>query len=371
MKLGTYYFIQATPGRMASEILHEEVEQMVLSEELGFDSIWLTEHHYSDYGLSSAPSVIVATAAARTERIKFGLAVYVLPFHHPLRLAEETAALDILTGGRLVVGLGRGNRPIEFVGHGVRQDDSRGRFEEALEILLRAWSDEPVTFHGRHWQIENIPVYPKPATKPHPPIAFAVGSPTSIGWAGANGYPIMTSALFTPLPAILKQREAYLAALHASEDEHSEQKIADLLGRWVVTKHVYVAPTDAEARADAEQPERWYLDSYARSISPEGLPVSEATYKQASEAVDRVRQLRWEELVETSLLIGSPDTVRRKMEELEAAAVGELLCWMNFGGIPPEKARRSMQLFADEVMPHFRPTLWKVHTESAASPASS
>lgn len=354
MQIGTYYFIQATPGRTATEIIREEVDQMVLSEQLGFDSVWLTEHHYSDYGLSSAPSVLVATAAARTERIRFGLAVYVLPFHHPLRLAEETATLDIVSGGRITVGLGRGNRPIEFVGHGVPQDESRERFEEAVDVLLRAWSDEPVTFHGRHWRIENIPVYPKPATRPHPPIAFAVGSPQSIGWAGANGFPIMTSGLFTPLPAILKQREAYVAALRAGEEEHAEQLIADLLGRWVVTKHVVVAPTDAEARAIAEGPERWYLDSYARSIRPDGLPVSEAVYKQAHDAAERVASLRWEQLVEESLVIGSPATVRRKLAELQEAGVGELLCWMNFGGIPAEQVRRSMRLFADEVMPAFR-----------------
>ena len=352
MKIGTYYFIQAAPGHTASEIIREEVDQMVLSEELGFDSIWLTEHHYSDYGLSSAPSVLVATVAARTERIKFGLAVYVLPFHHPLRLAEETATLDILTGGRLTVGLGRGNRPIEFIGHGVPQDESRERFEEAVQVLLCAWSDEPVTFHGRHWKIENIPVYPKPATRPHPPIAFAVGSPQSIGWVGENAYPIMTSGLFTPLPAILKQREAYVAALRSAE--HSEDTISDLLSKWVVTKHVFVAPTDAEARAIAEEPERWYLDSFARSIRPDGLPVSESVYKQAHDQAERVASLRWEQLVEDSLVIGSPATVRRKVAELQEAGVGEMLCWMNFGGIPAEQARRSMRLFSEEVMPQFR-----------------
>ncbi|MDP8924514.1 MAG: LLM class flavin-dependent oxidoreductase, partial [Chloroflexota bacterium] len=103
MRIGTYYFLQATPGRSADAIIADEVEQMVLSERLGFDSVWLTEHHYADYGLSSAPSVLLATVAARTERVTLGMAVYVLPFHHPLRLAEETATLDILSRGRLVV----------------------------------------------------------------------------------------------------------------------------------------------------------------------------------------------------------------------------------------------------------------------------
>jgi alkanesulfonate monooxygenase SsuD/methylene tetrahydromethanopterin reductase-like flavin-dependent oxidoreductase (luciferase family) len=112
MRFGTYFFLQATPGRSAPDVITAEMDQMVLSEDLGFDSVWLTEHHFSDYGLSAAPSVLAATLAARTTRIRIGTAVYVIPFHHPIRLAEETATLDILSGGgRLVVGIGRGNRP--------------------------------------------------------------------------------------------------------------------------------------------------------------------------------------------------------------------------------------------------------------------
>ena len=353
MRFGTYYFLQATPGRSAEAIIADEVEQMVLSERLGFDSVWLTEHHYADYGISSAPSVLLATVAARTERVKLGMAVWVLPFHHPLRLAEETATLDILSRGRLVVGLGRGNRPQEFLGHGVNQDESRSRMEEGVEVLRKAWIEERVSFHGRHWDFDAIPVYPKPMTKPHPPLAFAVSSPQSLEWAGTNGFPILSSGLTTPLEALQRQRETYLAALQKAG--YPEAQIADLLGRWIVSKHVYVAPTDEEARADAEGPEKWYLDAFARSIRPTGLRgISEAVRQQATASADRVDALRWEELVEDRLFIGSPETVRRRIEELRAIGVGELLCWMNFGGIPPEKVRHSMHLFADEVVPSFQ-----------------
>src|SRR5919197_54823 len=100
MRFGTYFFLQATPGRPSAEIIVDELDQMVLSESLGFDSVWLTEHHFSDYGLSAAPSVLGATVAARDSRCDIGTAVYVIPFHHPIRLAEETATLDILSGGR-------------------------------------------------------------------------------------------------------------------------------------------------------------------------------------------------------------------------------------------------------------------------------
>ena len=353
MRFGTYYFLQATPGRPAEAIVADEVEQMVLSERLGFDSVWLTEHHYADYGISSAPSVLLATVAARTERVKLGMAVWVLPFHHPLRLAEETATLDILSRGRLVVGLGRGNRPQEFLGHGVNQDESRTRMEEGVDVLRKAWTEERVTFHGRHWDFDEIPVYPKPMTKPHPPLAFAVSSPQSLEWAGTNGFPILSSGLTTPLDALQRQRETYLAALHKAG--HAESTIADLLGRWIVSKHVYVAPTDEEARAEAEGPEKWYLDAFARSIRPDGLSgISEAVRQQATASADRVDALRWEELVEDRLFIGSPETVRRRIEELRAIGVGEMLCWMNFGGIPPEQVHRSMRLFVDEVIPAFR-----------------
>jgi alkanesulfonate monooxygenase SsuD/methylene tetrahydromethanopterin reductase-like flavin-dependent oxidoreductase (luciferase family) len=124
-----------------------------------------------------------------------------------------------------------------------------------------------------------------------------------------------------------------------------------------VTKHVYVAPTEAQARAEAEGPERWYLDAFIRSIRPDGLRgLSETVRRDAADAVARISALRWEQLVEDSLLIGSPETVRRKVAELREYGVGELVCWMNFGGIPPERARRSMRLFAEEVIPSFRPS---------------
>jgi alkanesulfonate monooxygenase SsuD/methylene tetrahydromethanopterin reductase-like flavin-dependent oxidoreductase (luciferase family) len=353
MRFGTYFFLQAPPGRSSSEIIVEEMDQMVLSEELGFDSVWLTEHHYADYGLSAAPSVLAATLAARTRHVTIGTAVYVVPFHHPLRLAEETATLDILSNGRLIVGIGRGNRPLEFVGHGIRLDDSRTRLEEGVDVMIQAWTHERVNFQGQHWQFANIPVYPKPRTRPHPPIAVAAVSPESVMWAARRGYRILSSGLGTPLPALTRLRQTYDGALDHS---HLERQTIDVLKQqWTVTKHVYVAETDAQARAQAEPYERWYLDSFARSLRPDGLDsLSETVRTQANEFAQRASERRWEDLIEDALLIGSPETIRRKVDELHQAGVGELLCWMNFGGLPIVQVRRSMRLFAHEVMPAFR-----------------
>ncbi len=190
-------------GRSFVQEYREIVDLARLAETLGFDSAWVSEHHGSGDGYMPSLLPTLAAMAAATDRIKLGTGVVLTPFHHPLRLAEETATLDILSRGRLVVGLGRGNRPLEFLGHGVPQDESRSRMEEGVEVLRRAWTEERVTFHGRHWQIDDIPVYPKPVSRPHPPLAFAVTSPESLRWAGSNGFAILSSGLFTPLDALL------------------------------------------------------------------------------------------------------------------------------------------------------------------------
>jgi alkanesulfonate monooxygenase SsuD/methylene tetrahydromethanopterin reductase-like flavin-dependent oxidoreductase (luciferase family) len=353
LRFGTYYFLQAPPGRSDADILRDEVDQMVLSEELGFDSIWLTEHHYADYGLSSAPSVLLATVAARTQRIRLAIAVYVIPFHNPLRLAEETATLDILSGGRLTVGLGRGNRPMEFYGHGVPQQESRTRMEEGVDVLLQAWTRDRVTYEGKHWCIQNVPVYPKPAQKPHPPLAFAVTSAETIAWTARHGYAMLSSGLGTPLAQITRNRDAYVQGLN--DANFSRAQTDELLCKWVVTKHVYVAPTDAEAQAEARDPEMWYRDAFIRSLAADDLVgLHPSVYESANTMISRLRSQGWEDLLESALVIGSPETVAAKVAELQTAGVGEMVCWMNFGGLPPEKVRRSMRLFAEEVIPRFK-----------------
>src|SRR6266704_1539951 len=140
MRFGTFFFFQAAPGLTHAEVVHRELEQMQWTEELGFDQIWLTEHHFIDYGLAVDPAALAATAAALTQRVRIGLAAAILPFHHPLRLAEQLALIDIITKGRLDVGVGRGNRPAEFAGYRVPQIESRERFDEVVEILQLAWT---------------------------------------------------------------------------------------------------------------------------------------------------------------------------------------------------------------------------------------
>jgi len=220
-------------------------------------------------------------------------------------------------------------------------------------VLLQAWTRERVKYTGDYWRIDNVPVYPKPLQKPHPPLAFAITSPETIAWAAKHGYAMLSSGLGTPLATTAANRDLYVTGLH--ESGYAQTDIDRLLSRWVVTKHVYVAPTDAEALAQAREPEMWYRDSFIRSMSAEGLEgLHESVYRAAEATIARLSAQTWEDLVEDALIIGSPETVAGKIAQLEQLNVGEVVCWMNFGGIPPDKVRRSMRLFAEEVIPRFR-----------------
>jgi alkanesulfonate monooxygenase SsuD/methylene tetrahydromethanopterin reductase-like flavin-dependent oxidoreductase (luciferase family) len=353
MRFGTYYFLQAPPERSHPEVVQHEIEQMAWTEELGFDSIWLTEHHFIEYGLSVSPAVLAAAAAMRTTRVRIGLAAAILPFHDPIRLAEELAMVDILSGGRLDVGVGRGNRPVEFEGYRVPQVENRERFEESLEIMLRAWTRERFSFEGRHFTIPEVRVIPKPLQQPHPPIYVVCVSPDTIEATALRGWPMLNSILRGPIDPLVQQRDTYVNACRKAG--RGEAEIAALLGRWGVSRHIYVAPTDAQARAEARDAEMWYQEALRRFLIPDNIdrvhPLLQPGFRIAAE---RLAHVSWDQLVAETLAIGSPDTVATKIAEMRDLGVGEVLCWMNFGGLPQPQVRRSMELFAREVLPNFR-----------------
>src|SRR5690348_8445322 len=269
MRFGTYYFLQAPPGLAHPDVIRNEIEQMVWTEELGFDSIWLTEHHFIEYGLSVSPVLLATAAAMRTERVRIGLAAAILPFHDPIRLAEELAMVDILSHGRLDVGVGRGNRPVEFEGYRIPQIESRERFEESLAIMLAAWTQERVAFDGRHFTIPEVRVIPKPVQRPHPPIYVVCISPDTIEATALRGFPMLNSVLRGTLEPLVQQRDTYIAACRKAG--RTDAEISSLLARWGVSRHIYVAPTDAQAQAEARDAEMWYQDALRRFLLPEHI----------------------------------------------------------------------------------------------------
>ncbi|OLC39645.1 MAG: hypothetical protein AUH81_01140 [Candidatus Rokubacteria bacterium 13_1_40CM_4_69_5] len=353
MRFGTYYFFQAPPQLHHRDIIHNELQQAEWAEELGFDAVWLTEHHFIDYGLSVDPATLAAAIAARTRRVRIGLAAAILPFHHPIRLAEQMALVDIISQGRLDVGIGRGNRPVEFAGYGVPQIENRERMDEAVEILVQAWTRERFSFQGRFFSFQNVEVIPKPLQRPHPPLYQVCVSKDTIENTALRGWPMLNSMLRGGVEQLVTQRDTYVAALEKAGRSPSE--IAGLLRDWGVSRHIYVAPTDAQAQQEAKAAELWYQEAFRRFVIPERIedahPALQAGFRAMAE---RLGKINWGDLVRETLAFGSPDTVAAKIEAMRAMGVGQLLCWMSFGGLAQDKVRRSMELFAREVMPRFR-----------------
>jgi len=353
MRFGTFYFFQAPPGERHADIIHRELEQVEWTEELGFDEVWFTEHHFIDYGLSVDPSTLAAAAAARTRRVRIGLAAAILPFHHPLRLAEQMALVDIVSNGRLDVGVGRGNRPAEFAGYRVPQEESRERFDETVEIMRRAWTEERFSHAGRFFTFDDVRVIPKPLQRPHPPLYQVCVTKDGIENTALRGWPMLNSVLFGPVEQLLANRDTYVTALKKSG--RGEAEVAALLSQWGVSRQIYVADTDARAREEAKAAELWYQESFRRFVIPERIEDAHPSLRPGFRAMaERLAAVTWDGLVRETLAFGSPDTVARHIETMRRMGVGQVLCWMNFGGLSQDRVRRSMELFAREVMPRFR-----------------
>src|SRR5215813_4009963 len=176
MRFGTFSYNQARPWVAERQAFGELLEQIQLTERLGFDEAWFAEHHHSDYGMLASPNLIIANLASRTQRLRLGNLVNALPLHDPMRLAEECATLDILTGGRLNVGLGRGV-PRDDLKHGFDCDTAQARFEEGIEILMAAWTEDTFNYSGKVWNYVDISCRPRPLQRPHPPIYYGATSP--------------------------------------------------------------------------------------------------------------------------------------------------------------------------------------------------
>src|SRR5512132_3324185 len=353
LRFGTFFFFQAPPGHDHADIVHRALEQVEWTEELGFDEVWFTEHHFIDYGLSVDPASLAAAAASRTRRVRIGLAAAILPFHQPLRLAEQMALVDILSRGRLDVGVGRGNRPAEFAGYRVPQQESRERFDETVDVMQLAWTEERFSYRGRFFQFDDVRVIPKPVQRPHPPLYQVCVTKDGIENTALRGWPMLNSVLFGPVDQLVANRDTYVATLEKSG--RTADDVRALLARWGVSRQIYVADTDARALEEAKAAEVWYQESFRRFVVPERIEDAHPSLQPSFRAMaDRLSKVTWDGLVAETLAFGSPDTVARHIDEMRQLGVGQVMCWMNFGGLSQERVRRSMELFAREVMPRFR-----------------
>lgn len=337
MKFGIFGSAQAKRGGPdfdSSEGFRDFVEYNIEAEALGFHSSFLVEHHFTGFGQVSATVNLLTWVAAKTRRLRLGTAVMVLPWHNPVLLAEQAATLDLLSGGRLDFGIGKGYRWNEFRGFCVPMEEADARFEEALDVLLQAWtSDRPFSHRGKYWQFADIVVEPPCAQRPHPPIWMGAGSDASIRQVAERGFNLLLEQFATPAEI------AHRIALFRAEVEARGRRFDPM--QVGVTRAFYVAPNLAEAEAGLERRLAGHNRMMALARRPDGPSRGPAQHDHDPRAAN-----------EASAMYGSPDEIARKLEALRAAGVGYVLL-NGAGSGGGERGRDSLRRFAHEIMPHF------------------
>jgi alkanesulfonate monooxygenase SsuD/methylene tetrahydromethanopterin reductase-like flavin-dependent oxidoreductase (luciferase family) len=334
---------------LAERVYAEHMEEWVAAERLGFDCVFLSEHHFTAYNLLPSPNVMLGALAARTERIRLGVMVNVVPFHEPLRLAEEAAMLDVLSGGRLEVGVGRGIDFQEVQKLGMDFDELRPRFQEGMELMVEAWTEVELEHDGDFYSLGRTAVYPRPLQQPHPPVWAAAESPATIEWVASQGFGMST--IFLPTSVVGEKLDHYLGLAAEGDGRIGRQT-------FMLFRNVYVAPTDEEAVADCDPALSHMLFLFADAALPPDPALLPDSYAFHREIFARSMEApeSFEDIQEAGIVVcGSPATVREQLlAQVNELGLRQLCLLFTFGNLPHEKVMRSLELFAAEVLPALR-----------------
>ena len=329
----TTYFPDTDPPY---DVYYRQIlEQVELAEELGWECFMFNEHHFLGYGgLVANPAVLLAAAAARTRKIHLGPCIAILPLRHPLHSAEDYAMVDAISGGRLEFGIGSGNTDLDYKVFGLARENDRQRLREAVEVILKTWGHERIGHDGEFWKFDPLTLYPRPIQQPHPPIWVAGTSAEGLGWAGRQGYHIMTVGHPHPPEKVRPGVEAWKQELIAA-------------GFDPATRHcqfhvrTYVHESSEQAQSTAAAAVKRY-DEISR-IGRRSLTAPPADYD-------------WEMMLATGRNnYGNPEQcIKNIRNAMQHYYFDTLTTTFNFGGIPHAEILKSMRLFAGEVMPAFR-----------------
>jgi alkanesulfonate monooxygenase SsuD/methylene tetrahydromethanopterin reductase-like flavin-dependent oxidoreductase (luciferase family) len=348
MKFDIFYQLPAARTQQPAERYRELIAEAAEADRLGFDTVWLAEVHFAPrFSVMPTPLLLLAAIAEKTTRLRLGMAVNLMPLHHPMRLAEEVATLDVLSGGRVEFGGGRGAFPLNYRGYGVGIETSRALFAEGLDFIKRAWTQDRVTFHGAHFNIDGIEVVPKPLQQPHPPIRLAANSADTFTFAGENGYPIFAGGPVNPIPVLGERLEIYQRALDGAGKQLPDDWLAAAL-------MVYVGRDRASVRATIEPSLRNYFDAVSEIIEPESIAAGHQA--EFAKVQERLRSIQYETVDSMMGIFGDPQYCIDRIAELrERFNFSRLVCWFEVGGLSGHRnVLDSMRLFAEKVMPKFR-----------------
>ena len=350
MRFGIYCEMQNPPGKPHAQLTQEILSQIEHADQVGFDVYSVIDHHFfENFSISANPLALFAAAAQRTRRIRFRTALHTLPLENPLRLAGMIAEADILTDGRLECGLGRGHAWL-YGPHTIPLEESRPRYEEAIEILVRAWTQERFSFDGHFYRVKDISVVPKPVQKPHPRLFTGGTSDVTYQMAGERGWGIFVPPLL-PYKVLEGPLDIYKKA--CAKNGHAPD--------IVYIRPVYLDEDEKQIRKEVEEALHNFL---AFNASPVESLQSDEKKKElrakgygfyASGALESLTRLSYEDIVEQEIgFVGTPKKVIGQIESIqEKGGIGELAIVSNFGGIEHWKSIKVQQLFAQQVMPAF------------------
>lgn len=333
MRFGIFQSAQWPEGTEQQVRLRDAVTQSVLADELGYDSVFMTEHHFSRHGIVPDNLSMLAFIAAQTKQIRLGTAVSVLPLHDPVRLAESVALVDMLSNGRFEFGIGRGYQWGEFDGFGKSLDERVARFDEAIGVILRTWnSPEPFTHAGQYWQYRNVQPQPQPLQKPHPPIWMATVSDDGFDLCVEHDWGVMLPQA-VPIETVAHWVTAYRAAFARQGKPFDPKKL-------ILARGLHLGEDDTSAWAEAGPAYEEFL-ALARKVaeSPDG---------NASPMPFDVSSIR------ASALICGPETCIEKLQAVRELGIEYVIFFSNMGGLAHSLVMESLSRFAKLVMPQFR-----------------
>lgn len=344
MRFGTFVFSISSNRENDGQVIQQTLREVELAEETGMDAVWLTEHHFDGAVAYADPVVFGAAVAMRTRQVKIGFAVVEMALHHPVRLAVQTALLDNLSGGRLIVGTGRGSafNEYEYIGFGYTLEQGFEMVDEAEELMIKAWTEDNVEHRGKYWNVSFPTLRPRPLQKPYPPIIRACITEDSMMEQGKLGRPVLIGiqTLVDTRHRLSRYRDTML------ESGFSRQAVDDALDQTWCQRALFVSDSDehaAEVGQAALVRYRRHLDDARREFNPGGLPLRDPSLPPVAA-----------DILEHAYLAGTPETVAGGIEELRDAGVRNLLLNVNVGQIPADQVESSMRLFGENVIPKFR-----------------
>ena len=321
-------------------------DEVSYAEELGFDTIWIGEHHFCRY-ICPAPQIVAGAIAQRTKKLRIGTSIALLPHHDPIRLAEDYALVDLLSGGRLDFGVGRGFIKATYDGFNQAMDESRERFDECLEIIEGVWRQPNFSYQGQFYRANNITILPRPIQRPAPPIYMAAAlSPESFVAAGKKGHSLMLAPFFQSRATLKENVQLYRETLRQSG--HSADDVEIVAGY-----HSFVDETPALARSKWEDHYMRYLHFVGGLVNPSEYTSSE--YQKWRKSMAGFQKITFEQMYPDQVLCGDPGQCVERVGLLqEQYGVSHFWVYMDLGGLEQGELRRSMERFATRVIPQFR-----------------